>query len=323
MTSYKDSGVDINSGNHLVEWLKKTCPEIGGFGGLYPLNDDYLVAGTDGVGTKLKLAFQMNQHSTIGIDLVAMNVNDIITTGARPLFFLDYFASSKLDVQQAERVLEGILQGCQLAGCILLGGETAEMPGFYQSGEYDLAGFVVGIVPKKELIDGSLIQKGDALVGIHSSGIHSNGYSLVRKVLENAPHPLDQSFDQSQISLGEALLKPTTIYVKQIESIKKDFTIRGMAHITGEALPGNLPRMFPKGLGAQLDKKSWEVPSLFRWLQAQGRIAEDEMYQTFNMGIGMVLALSQEEAKALCQRDSSCQVIGQVIAMNGEEIIWK
>lgn len=322
MTSYKDAGVNIDAGNQLVDWLKKACPAIGGFGGLYPLNEDYLVAGTDGVGTKLKLAFLMNQHSTIGIDLVAMNVNDILTTGAKPLFFLDYYATSKLNLEQAEQVLQGILKGCELAGCLLLGGETAEMPGFYHSGEYDLAGFAVGIVPKKDLIDGKSIQKGDALVGIQSSGIHSNGYSLVRKILEKVVHPLDQPFDETHVTLGEALLKPTTIYVKQIQKIKEKFKIKGMAHITGEGIPGNLPRMFPEGLGALIDKKAWQIPSLFRWLQNKGEVAEEEMFETFNMGIGMILALSPKEAEGLCKEDPTCRVIGKVIETKDEEVLW-
>ena len=321
MTTYKDAGVDTNSGNHLVEWLKQMCPSIGGFGGLYPLNDDYLVAGTDGVGTKLKLAFLLGKHSTIGIDLVAMNVNDILTTGAKPLFFLDYFATSQLQLDQAEKVLEGILKGCEEAGCVLLGGETAEMPGFYQKGEYDLAGFVVGIVPQKNLIDGSAIKEGDALVGIASSGIHSNGYSLVRKVLDKTKASLDQTFQQS--TLGETLLAPTIIYVKQIQEILKEFTIKGMAHITGEGIPGNLPRMFPEGLGALIDKKSWKILDIFKWIQKEGNVSEEEMFHTFNMGIGMILAINKEDAKKLCEKYGNCKIIGEVIQARGEEVKWK
>ncbi|MFQ5728744.1 MAG: phosphoribosylformylglycinamidine cyclo-ligase [Waddliaceae bacterium] len=309
MVSYKDAGVDISAGNELVKKLKKLCPDIGGFGGLYPLGNDYLVAGTDGVGTKLKLAFAEDRHSTIGIDLVAMCVNDIITMGARPLFFLDYFATSKLSVPQAEQVLKGILHGCQEAGCVLLGGETAEMPGFYQDGEYDLSGFAVGIVPKNDLTDGSTIVSGDLLVGMPSSGLHSNGFSLVRKVLNNSQEaPSD-------------LLEPTKIYVKDVQSIQAKYQIKGMAHITGGGLLENIPRIFPEGLGASIEKKAWVAPPIFDWLQSEGNIDEMEMYRTFNMGIGMVLVVSSAVAETICGEHPAYSIIGKVIEGKGVAIL--
>jgi len=302
MVTYKEAGVDIDAGAELVKRLQKMCPEIGGFGGLFPIGDNYLVASTDGVGTKLKLAFECDQHDTIGIDLVAMCVNDILTSGARPLFFLDYFATSDLDVDQAEQVLKGILAGCQEAGCVLLGGETAEMPGFYRSGEYDVSGFAVGIVSKDKLIDGSQIVSGDCLVGIPSSGFHSNGFSLVRKFV---------------LHEREKLLTPTRIYVQLIQQIQEKFTIKGMAHITGGGLTENVPRMFPKGFGAKIDKNSWTIPEVFHLLE---NIPEEEMFRTFNMGIGMVLAVPPEQVDAVCREFPECIPIGEVI--EGEGVIW-
>lgn len=304
MATYKESGVDIEAGDELVERLKKRLPHLGGFAGLYPLGDSYLVAGTDGVGTKLKIAIANGQHATVGIDLVAMCVNDILTTGARPLFFLDYYASSKLNVEQAEEVIQGIIKGCDEAECVLLGGETAEMPGFYQEGEYDIAGFAVGIVAKEALIDGSRIAHGDALVGLYSSGLHSNGFSLVRKILGN----------------DASLLTPTRIYVNAVQRIRKRYAIKGMAHITGGGLTENVPRMFPPGLAACIDRESWEVPEVFRRIQKIGCISDDEMYLTFNMGIGMVLAMDPRDAKALCGERDDCTVIGEVIS--GDTITW-
>ena len=305
MVSYKDAGVDIDAGDELVKKLKRLCPDIGGFGGLYPLGNDYLVASTDGVGTKLKLAFAEDRHDTIGIDLVAMCVNDIITMGARPLFFLDYFATAKLSVPQAEQVIKGILDGCQEAGCVLLGGETAEMPGFYQSGEYDLCGFAVGIVPKSDLIDGATIVPGDLLVGIPSTGLHSNGFSLARKVLERSPTPPTD------------LLEPTKIYVKEIQSLLPKYPIKGMAHITGGGLLENIPRILPEGLGASIEKKAWVAPPLFDWLQSGGNLDEREMFRTFNMGIGMVLVLSPNIAEAICREHPTYSIIGKVIEGKG------
>ena len=296
MIRYKEAGVDIDAGTELVKRLQKLCPEIGGFGGLYPFGDNYLVASTDGVGTKLKVAFAQGRHDTIGIDLVAMCVNDILTSGARPLFFLDYFATSKLDVDQAEQVLSGVIKGCQEAGCVLLGGETAEMPGFYQPGEYDISGFAVGVVSKKDLIDGSQIKSGDALVGIASKGLHSNGFSLARKVLKEL-HP--------------ELLTPTRIYVQKVHNILQRYTIKGMAHITGGGITGNVPRMLPDGLDGRIKKGSWNIPSIFHTVQTH--VEEDEMYRTFNMGVGMVLALDPEDAQKLCDQEEDCFIIGEVV----------
>jgi len=318
--TYKEAGVDIDAGDEFVERLKKRFPDIGGFGGLYPLNDQYLVASTDGVGTKLKLAFQMGKHDTIGIDLVAMNVNDILTTGAKPLFFLDYYATSKLHVDDAEKVLSGIAEGCAQAGCLLLGGETAEMPGFYHPGEYDLAGFCVGIVNKDDHIDGRSIQAGDSIVGIPSSGIHSNGYSLVRKVLDENNVSLNQKCDFSEQSIGELLLTPTTIYVKEIFKLLEEVEIRGMAHITGGGLLDNIPRILPKGLGIALDKDSWTIPPLFTWLQHLGNIPDSEMVRTFNLGIGMALIMPSHEAAALCKANIRYTIIGEVV--QGEGAAW-
>ena len=310
MLSYKEAGVDVARGDALVERLQKINPHIGGFSGLYPLGDDYLVAGTDGVGTKLKIAFELNQHETIGIDLVAMCVNDVITTGAKPLFLLDYFATSELDVDQAESVLRGVMTGCLEAECVLLGGETAEMPGFYKPGEYDIAGFAVGIVKKTNLIDGKTICPGDVLVGLPSSGIHSNGFSLVREVLK-----------RSQTAPDSSLLIPTRIYVREILQILSKYKIKGMAHITGGGLSGNIPRMLPPGLKAQVRRGDWDIPQVFEWLEKTGGISKDEMYNTFNMGIGMVLALDPSDAAALLEQRKDCFHIGQV-TLGKEEFEW-
>lgn len=320
MVTYKESGVNIAAGDELVERLRKICPEIGGFSGLYPLGDNYLVAGTDGVGTKLKLAFEMDCHDTVGIDLVAMSVNDILTVGAKPLFFLDYFATSKLNVEKAEKVLKGIVAGCKESSCILLGGETAEMPGFYKDEEYDLAGFAVGIVSKKELIDGKTIQVGDLLIGIPSNGLHSNGFSLVREILNRNEISLESPFDHSERSIGEILLAPTCIYASQIFKIYEHWKIKGMAHITGGGIIDNVPRMFSPGLGALIDKKRWKVPSIFRWLQARGDVSEEEMYRTFNMGLGMIICLSPRDALALCEVNNDYRIIGEVISEEG--VAW-
>ncbi len=306
MLNYKEAGVDIARGDDLVERLKKFCPDIGGFGGLYPLGDNYLVAGTDGVGTKLKLAFELNQHETIGIDLVAMCVNDVITTGAKPLFLLDYFATSQLDVDQAELVLRGVIEGCKEAECVLLGGETAEMPGFYNSGEYDIAGFAVGIVKKTDLIDGKTIREGDLLVGLPSSGLHSNGFSLVREVLK-----------RSQTAPDSTLLRPTRIYVRDVFEILGKYKVKGMAHITGGGLIENIPRMLPPGLTAEVRRGSWDIPEVFDWLEKTGGIQKEEMFRTFNMGIGMVLALDPDEAASLCKQNKECVPIGRIVSREG------
>ncbi len=306
MTTYKESGVDIDAGAELVRRLMGRCPDLGGFGGLFPLGDSYLVAGADGVGTKLRLAIDSGRHDSVGIDLVAMCANDVITTGARPLFFLDYFATSKLDVDEAESVLSGVIRGCELAQCALLGGETAEMPGFYASGDYDLSGFCVGIVKKDALVDGSRVVEGDALVGLASSGLHSNGFSLVRKLLEEGKIENDD------------LLTPTRIYVRECLELAEAGVVKGMAHITGGGLTENVPRMLPKGLGASLDASKWTAPPVFDALAEW--VPLDEMRRTFNMGIGMVLAMSFAEAEALCARCEDATVMGSVVT--GEGVQW-
>ncbi|CAK9210066.1 unnamed protein product [Sphagnum jensenii] len=297
--TYKDAGVDIDAGTELVRRIAAMAPGIGGFGGLYPFGDSYLVAGTDGVGSKLKLAFEMGIHDTIGIDLVAMSVNDIITSGAKPMFFLDYFATSHLDVDVAEQVIKGIVEGCRQSDCALLGGETAEMPGFYAEGEYDLSGFAVGSVKKEDLIDGSTIAVGDVLIGLPSSGVHSNGFSLVRKVIDKCGASLNDKLPASDISVGEALLTPTTIYVKQVLELLSKGGIKGIAHITGGGFTDNIPRIFPQGLGVTVNTGSWEVPPIFKWLQEKGGVEDVEMRRTFNMGIGMVLIVAKDVAESI------------------------
>ncbi len=306
--SYLDAGVDIAAGDQLVENIKpfaeKTLrPEvlagIGGFGALFEISKKYrtpvLVSGSDGVGTKLKLAFQLNKHDTVGIDLVAMSVNDILVLGAEPLFFLDYFACGKLDVTTATHVIQGIAKGCELAGCALVGGETAEMPGFYASGEYDLAGFAVGVVEKDRIITGRTIAPGDAVLGLASSGAHSNGYSLIRKIIERSGADLTSDFHGK--SLGEALLAPTRIYVKPLLELMQHLPVKGLAHITGGGVLENIPRILPNNLCAVVQRTAWDMPPLFKWLQAQGNIAEREMHRTFNCGIGMTVVVSPENVQ--------------------------
>lgn len=305
--SYKDAGVDIDAGNSLVERIKPIAkrtmrPEVltglGGFGALFELQNKYkepvLVSGTDGVGTKLKLAMAMAKHDTIGIDLVAMCVNDLLVTGAEPLFFLDYYASGQLDVESATDVVTGIGRGCELAGCALVGGETAEMPGMYAKGDYDLAGFCVGVVEKSALIDGSTVQAGDALIGVASSGPHSNGYSLIRKLLDISGDALDMPFDGR--TLGEALLEPTTIYVKQLLALQEKIGLKAMSHITGGGLSENIPRVLPDNVAAAVNLSSWQRPAVFDWLQETGNISAFEMQRTFNCGIGMVLCVNPNDA---------------------------
>ncbi|CAA0832290.1 Phosphoribosylformylglycinamidine cyclo-ligase-chloroplastic [Striga hermonthica] len=315
--TYKDSGVDIDAGSELVRRIAKMAPGIGGFGGLFPLGDSYLVAGTDGVGTKLKLAFETGIHDTIGIDLVAMSVNDIVTSGAKPLFFLDYFATSRLDVDLAEKVIKGIVDGCQQSDCVLLGGETAEMPDFYAEGEYDLSGFAVGIVEKDSVIDGKDIGVGDILIGLPSSGVHSNGFSLVRRVLERSGLSLKENLPGTNVNLGQALMAPTAIYVEQVLDIISEGGVKGIAHITGGGFTDNIPRVLPKGLGALIYKNSWTVPPLFKWIQKAGKIEDAEMRRTFNMGIGMVLVMEKDAAfQTICSK-KSVFCLGQVISGEG------
>lgn len=318
--TYKEAGVDIDAGSELVRRIAKMAPGIGGFGGLFPLGDSYLVAGTDGVGTKLKLAFESGIHETIGIDLVAMSVNDIITSGAKPLFFLDYFATSHLDVDLAEKVIKGIVDGCQQSDCALLGGETAEMPDFYADGEYDLSGFAVGIVKKDSVIDGRDIAAGDVLIGLPSSGVHSNGFSLVRRVLTRSGLSLEHKLPGEDVTLGEALMAPTVIYVKQVLDLISKGGIKGIAHITGGGFTDNIPRVFPKGLGAVIHNNSWEVPSVFKWIQEAGRIEDTEMRRTFNMGIGMVLVVSKEASYRILESGNGAYKayrIGEIVSGEG------
>lgn len=303
--SYRDAGVDIDAGDRLVENIKplakKTLrPEvltgIGGFGALFEISKKYrdpvLVSGTDGVGTKLKLAFELNQHDTIGIDLVAMSVNDILVQGAEPLFFLDYFACGRLDVATATQVIGGIAKGCELAGCALIGGETAEMPGMYPAGEYDLAGFAVGVVEKQQIISGATIHTGDIVLGLASSGAHSNGYSLIRKIISNHQIDLQQVLDKR--TLAEAIMAPTRIYVKSVLELLKHIPVKGLAHITGGGLVENVPRILPEKMAVVLKKDSWPMPALFEWLQKTGNVVDHEMARVFNCGIGMVIILAPE-----------------------------
>ena len=308
--SYRDAGVDMDAGDRLVEnikpFAKRTLrPEvlggIGGFGGLVEISKKYrepvLVSGTDGVGTKLKLAFELKRHDTIGIDLVAMSVNDILVQGAEPLFFLDYFACGKLDVDVATQVIKGIAAGCEQAGCALIGGETAEMPGMYPVGEYDLAGFAVGVVEKSSIITGAEIQPGDAVLGLASSGVHSNGYSLVRKIIERSQADLQAKFD-GEHTLADCLMAPTRIYVKPLLALMQNMQVKGMAHITGGGLLENVPRVLPDSTIALLNGESWRTPRIFEWLRAQGNIAQQEMYRTFNCGIGMVVIVAKRDVEA-------------------------
>jgi phosphoribosylformylglycinamidine cyclo-ligase len=308
--TYRDAGVDIDAGDQLVEnikpFAKKTLRKgvlagIGGFGALFEIareryREPVLVAGTDGVGTKLKLAFELNRHATIGIDLVAMSVNDILTHGAEPLFFLDYYACGKLDVATATEVVKGIAAGCEEAGCALIGGETAEMPGMYPGGEYDLAGFAVGVVEKSRIIDGSAIAEGDAVLGLASSGAHSNGYSLIRKIIAVKGVNLSARFHGRPLS--EAILEPTRIYVKPVLKLVQSVTVKGLAHITGGGLVENVPRVLPERLAARLERAAWTVPPLFTWLKDEGNVADAELYRVFNCGIGMVVVVAAAEADA-------------------------
>lgn len=307
--SYKDAGVDIDAGDALVEKIKAVTqrtrrPEVlsglGGFGALCEIPEGYkrpvLVSATDGVGTKLKLAIETGKHDTIGIDLVAMCVNDLIVCGAEPLFFLDYYATAGLNVEQATQVVEGIGAGCELAGCSLIGGETAEMPGMYQKGDYDLAGFSVGIVEKDEIIENKRVQAGDKLIALASSGPHSNGYSLIRKVLEVSNTSLTSPFAGK--TLGEVLLTPTEIYVKAIQALKGKATIHALAHITGGGIVENLPRVLPENTQAVIDQSSWARPEIFQWLQREGNIADSEMLRTFNCGVGMIVCVPAQDCAA-------------------------
>ncbi len=326
--SYKEAGVDIKAGNRLVEAIKPIAEKtksaavlngIGGFGAMYELpkslKNPVLVSGSDGVGTKLRLALEMSRHESIGIDLVAMSVNDIITQGATPLFFLDYFSCGKLNNDIATDVIKGIGKGCAIAECSLIGGETAEMPGMYKGKEYDLAGFAVGVVEKNEIITGKDITQGDVLIGLPSSGVHSNGFSMIHHILKKTDQPLSTGFGGS--TLGDVLLEPTRIYVKSILDLKTQITIKGLAHITGGGLIENLPRILPKDLCAEIDLKSWEVPNIFHWISKNGGVEQTEMLRIFNCGVGMVVVVSRQDVDtaltALSSHESTPFVIGDIM----------
>ncbi|GAM73081.1 phosphoribosylformylglycinamidine cyclo-ligase [Vibrio ishigakensis] len=332
--SYKDAGVDIDAGNALVDKIKGAVkrtrrPEvmggIGGFGALCELPTKYkepvLVSGTDGVGTKLRLALDMKKHDTIGIDLVAMCVNDLIVQGAEPLFFLDYYATGKLDVDTAADVVAGIAEGCVQSGCALIGGETAEMPGMYEGDDYDVAGFCVGVVEKQEIIDGTKVAAGDALIAVGSSGPHSNGYSLIRKILEVSEADLNQDLEGK--TLGEHLLEPTKIYIKSALKMIEKHDIHAISHITGGGFWENIPRVLPEGTKAVIDGNSWQWPTVFNWLQENGNVTTHEMYRTFNCGVGLIVALPQDQANAAVEllkaEGENAWVIGQIAQATADE----
>ncbi len=332
--SYKDAGVDIDAGNALVDRIKGVAkrtrrPEVmaglGGFGALCELPKGYdepvLVSGTDGVGTKLRLAMELGIHDSIGIDLVAMCVNDLIVQGAEPLFFLDYYATGKLNIDTAAAVVEGIGKGCEMAGCALVGGETAEMPGMYEGEDYDLAGFCVGVVEKSKIIDGSKVQIGDQLIGLASSGAHSNGYSLIRKIIDVAKADLQQDIEGQ--TLGQALLAPTRIYIKSLLALLQQCPVHALSHITGGGLLENIPRVLPAGATAVIDTQSWQRPAIFNWLQQQGNVQATEMHRTFNCGIGMVLCVPAADCdkalQLLAEQGENAMLIGQIEAAGKDE----
>lgn len=335
--AYTDAGVNIEAGNNLVQRIKQSIAstqtvgvisDIGGFGGLFRPNmrnmkDPILVSSTDGVGTKLKLAFAFNKHDTVGIDLVAMSVNDILVQGANPLFFLDYFATGKLDVAQAESVIAGIAKGCKMSGCALLGGETAEMPDIYAAGEYDLAGFCVGIIDNKNIIDGSNVRVDNIAIGISSSGVHSNGYSLVRKILKQSGLQGHDIFPNTDKTVAEILLCPTTIYVDAVKSLQRDIDIKGMVHITGGGFYDNIPRILPRQVGIDINFGSWEMPEVFNWLKNTGNLTWPEMLQIFNCGIGYVVIvqndLGEEVVNRLKAHDLLAWEIGKVSQRKNDE----
>lgn len=335
--NYKSAGVDIEAGNALVERIKPIAARtripgvmagLGGFGSMFELPLDryqqpVLVSGTDGVGTKLKLAIDLNIHDTVGIDLVAMCVNDIIVQGAEPLFFLDYFATGKLDVDTAAAVIEGIGKGCELAGAALVGGETAEMPGMYADGEYDLAGFCVGIVEKSKVLDGSKVKVGDKLIGIASSGPHSNGYSLIRKIISHSQANLSDPFNGK--TLGETLLAPTNIYVKSLLALLDKIPVHALAHITGGGLTENLPRVLPENVDAHINLAAWEFPDIFKWLQNQGNVSTPDMLTTFNCGVGMIVCVAPEDEQAtlatLAGLGETVFSLGELVAGAGKPVV--
>lgn len=338
MTTYRDAGVDIDAGDELVDRIKplvrstfrpEVLTDLGGFGGLFGLQagkykEPVLVSGTDGVGTKLKIAFMMDKHDTVGIDLVAMCVNDIAVSGAEPLFFLDYFATGKLSVSKAQEVVAGIAEGCRQAGCALIGGETAEMPSFYPDGEYDLAGFAVGAVDRQKIIDGRHIVSGDAVVGLASSGLHSNGYSLARRVLfEQAGLTVASRPSELDGPIGQVLLTPTRVYAKQILALVEEFPIKGIAHITGGGMTENLPRVFPNGVRARITRSAWSVPPIFDVMSRLGQVDREEMYRVFNMGIGLVLVVPPDSVSGVLARTTALGdrgwLIGEIVSSTGRE----
>jgi phosphoribosylformylglycinamidine cyclo-ligase len=334
-TSYADAGVSIDRGNELVQRIKAAATathnagvigNLGGFGALFDVaafsyKDPVLVSSTDGVGTKIKLAIDMHRHDTIGIDLVAMCVNDLLVQGARPLFFLDYFASGKLDVDVASTVITGIADGCKLAGCALIGGETAEMPGMYADGDFDLAGFCVGAVERDQIIDGSKVKAGDILIGIASSGPHSNGYSLIRKIIKDSKTDFNVPFETRTI--GEVLLTPTRIYVKSILQLIDALPVKALSHITGGGLTENIPRVLPEGLDAVIDTQTWRLPQIFSWLLDKGNIDQQEMYRTFNCGVGMVVCVDKKDQTTaleyLAKAGETAWVIGEITANDNND----
>ncbi len=340
--TYKDSGVDIDAGDELVETIKPLAKstrrkgadvDLGGFGGLFDLKplkykDPVLVSGTDGVGTKLKIAHAIDKHDTIGIDLVAMCVNDIVVQGAEPLFFLDYYATSKLEVSVAKEVIKGIADGCKQAGCALIGGETAEMPGLYQKGDYDLAGFAVGIVERKNILPKKNLKEGDIIIGLASSGVHSNGFSLVRYLIEKNNISYNEKVKLSgNKTVGELLLEPTKIYVRTCLEIIERTGVKAFAHITGGGLTENIPRVLPEGFAAEINCKSWKLPPLFSWLLNLGGMGERELLRTFNCGIGMIMVIDKKEQKKveeiLNRRKEKYSVIGKIIKNKTAEVIYK
>jgi len=326
MITYKQAGVDVDAGNEVVKRIRKFAKKVGFFGGFYSFGKHFLIGAADGVGTKLKIAFKMNRHDTVGIDLVAMNVNDVVATGAQPIFFLDYIGAQKVHPPQIEKIIKGIALGCKQAGCELLGGETAELSDMYNLGEYDLAGFAVGLVEKKKVINGSKIKSGDKIIGIASSGLHSNGYTLARKVLIDQGHiDLKAYNDILECSLGEELLTPTRIYVKPVLNLRKRVDVRGIAHITGGGIPENLARILPKRVKAVIEMSAWPMPMIFKKIQRMGKINHNEMFKTFNMGLGMLVVVPARQAEkaveVLKKNGEKAFIIGDIEKGKREVII--
>jgi len=326
MITYKQAGVDIKAGAEAVRRIQKLAKGIGFFAGFYPLGNNYLVGAADGVGTKLKIAFMLNRHETVGIDLVAMNVDDLVVSGAKPLFFLDYIGCQKVNPAQIEKIIKGILAGCKMAECELMGGETAELSDMYHAGEYDLAGFAVGVVDRKKVINGAKIRAGDKIIGLASSGLHSNGYTLARKVLiDHSKLKLEDYVEELDKKLGEELITPTKIYTPLILKLIRRYHIKGMAHITGGGIPENLARILPKKTQAVIDLNSWPILSIFKLIQKLGKVDQGEMYKTFNMGVGMILVVEAKQANAvfkfLAKEKQKAYLIGEIGKGKQEVII--